>query len=190
MSVRRRGPYFKTYTGRTFWPMDPRPDEISILDIAHSLAHQCRFSGHTREFYSVAEHSVRVSQIVPSPYQLWALLHDAAEAYLLDWPRPLKQSGLMGWLYRRAERRLMRVIYQRFGLDATQPECVGLADQILLATEQRDLFGKLAQASNGAGVPLPEKITPLAPAEAKAAYLQRFQQLHPMSSEHLRRNQL
>jgi hypothetical protein len=156
--------------------MDPRPDEVSILDIAHSLSHQCRFSGHTREFYSVAEHSVRVSQIVPPQHGLWALLHDAAEAYLLDWPRPLKQSGLMGWLYRRAERQLMRVICQRFGLDA-QPECVGLADQILLATEQRDLFGKLPQASNGAGMPLPEKIAPLAPVEAKATFLQRFQEL-------------
>lgn len=177
MSARRRGPHFKTYTGRTFWPMDPRPEEVSILDIAHSLSHQCRFSGHTREFYSVAEHSVRVSQIVPVPHALWALLHDAAEAYLLDWPRPLKQSGLMGWLYRRAERRLMRVICQRFGLDAAQPECVGLADQILLATEQRDLFGKLPGASNGAGVPLPEKIAPLTPTESKAAFLQRFQEL-------------
>jgi hypothetical protein len=157
--------------------MDARPDEVSILDIAHSLSHQCRFSGHTREFYSVAEHSVRVSQIVPSPYQLWALLHDAAEAYLLDWPRPLKQSGLMGWLYRRAERQLMKVICQRFGLDPAQPQCVGLADQILLATEQRDLFGKMPRTSNGSGVPLPEKITPLCPAEAKAAFLRQFQNL-------------
>jgi 5'-deoxynucleotidase YfbR-like HD superfamily hydrolase len=140
MAAKRRGPHFLTYTGRTFWPMDPRPDEVSILDIAQALSHQCRFSGHTREFYSVAEHSVRVSQIVPAPHQLWALLHDAAEAYLLDWPRPLKQNGLMGWLYRRAERRLMRVICQRF-------------------------------------VPLPERIVPLTPAEAKTAFLERFQKL-------------
>jgi 5'-deoxynucleotidase YfbR-like HD superfamily hydrolase len=157
--------------------LDARPDEVSILDIAHSLSHQCRFSGHTHEFYSVAEHSVRVSQIVPAPHQLWALLHDAAEAYLLDWPRPLKQSGLMGWLYRRAERRLMRVICQRFGLDAAQPVCVGLADQTLLATEQRDLLGKMPRASNGTGLPLPEQIIPLSPAEAKMAFLQRFQEL-------------
>jgi hypothetical protein len=83
----------------------------------------------------------------------------------------------MGWLYRRAERRLMRVICQHFGLNAVQPDSLGLADLILLATEQRDLFGKLPGASNGAGVPLPERITPLAPAEAKAAFLQRFQNL-------------
>jgi hypothetical protein len=54
---------------------------------------------------------------------------------------------------------------------------MGLADQILLATEQRDLFGKLPSASNGAGVPLADKIIPLPPAEAKAAFLQRFQEL-------------
>ncbi len=161
--------------------MDPRSDEISILDIAHSLSHQCRFSGHTREFYSVAEHSVRVSQIVPAPHQLWALLHDAAEAYLLDWPRPLKQSGLMGWLYRRAERRLLRVICQRFGLDAAQPESICLADQILLATEQRDLFGKLPKSWSDGLAALPEKIVPMSPAKAKAEFLQRFQQLRPMS---------
>jgi hypothetical protein len=83
----------------------------------------------------------------------------------------------MGRLYRCAGRRLMRVICQHFDLDAAQPECVGLADQILLATEQRDLFGKLPGASSGAGVLLPERIAPLTPAEAKAAFLERFQNL-------------
>jgi hypothetical protein len=166
-----------TYTGRSFWPMDPRPEDVSILDIAHALSNQCRFSGHTHEFYSVAEHSVRVSLIVPEPHELWGLLHDAAEAYLIDWPRPLKQNGLMGWLYRRAERRLMRVICQRFELGIEQPGCVTLADQILLATEQRDLFDKQSSMPVSSDVLLPERIEPMNPAEAKAAFLERFQEL-------------
>lgn len=177
---RRKGPSFKTYTGRLFWPLDARPDEVSLLDIAHALSHQCRFSGHTREFYSVAEHSVRVSRIVPAPHQLWALLHDAAEAYLLDWPRPLKHSGVMGWLYRRAEQRLMNVICERFGLPTIQPECVEFADKILLATEQRDLLGKVPRPWNDGLAALPDKITPMSPAEAKAEYITRFQQLEAM----------
>src|ERR1017187_10636100 len=75
-----------TFSGIHFWPLLPNPADIRIEDIAHALSNQCRFAGHAREFYSVAEHSVRVSQLCPPEDALWGLLHDASEAYLTDVP--------------------------------------------------------------------------------------------------------
>jgi hypothetical protein len=79
--VARPTRYFRTFTGRRVHSLSPSSDEIDIDDIAHSLAYQCRFLGHTDGFYSVAQHSVLVSQMVPEQDALWGLLHDAAEAY-------------------------------------------------------------------------------------------------------------
>ena len=60
----RGGGWLQTWSGRMFWPLDPRDDEVDICDIAHALAHQCRFGGHCRRFYSVAEHCVLLSHAV------------------------------------------------------------------------------------------------------------------------------
>ena len=78
----RRGDWIQTYLGIQFWPLDPRPEEVMLFDIAHSLSNMCRFTGHCREFYSVAQHSVIVSQNVPREDAAWGLLHDASEAYM------------------------------------------------------------------------------------------------------------
>jgi len=104
-----------TFSGISFWPLLPNPDDIRIDDIAHALAHQCRFAGHTRLFYSVAEHSVRVSQLCRPEDALWGLLHDASEAYLSDVPAPLKELPEFE-PYRAAERNLQGAVAQRFGL--------------------------------------------------------------------------
>src|SRR5271165_7548492 len=87
----RKGDWIQTYTGRVMYPLDPRPEEINIIDIAHALSNLCRFTGHVRTFYSVAEHSVRVSQHCDPKDALWGLLHDASEAYLADMSRPMKR---------------------------------------------------------------------------------------------------
>lgn len=84
------GDWMQTFTGRKVWPLDLTPDQIDIRDIAHSLAYQCRFNGAVREFYSVAQHSVIASLISTPAYALGALLHDSAETYLIDIPRPVK----------------------------------------------------------------------------------------------------
>jgi hypothetical protein len=68
-----------TFSDVRFWPLLPNPDDIRIEDIAHALSNQCRFAGHAREFYSVAEHCVRVSQLCRPEEALWGLLHDASE---------------------------------------------------------------------------------------------------------------
>src|SRR5579859_2936777 len=86
----RKGNWMQTYTGRQAWPIDMRPEDIDINDIAHSLSMQCRYNGHCRRFYSVAEHSYWVSKYVEPENALWGLMHDASEAYVTDVPRPLK----------------------------------------------------------------------------------------------------
>ena len=111
----RKGDWMQTYTGRQFWPLDPRPEEVVIEDIARALSMQCRFAGHCAKFYSVADHSVRVSMLADenSTLALAGLLHDAAEAYVVDVPRPLKRF-LPG--YKEIEREVARAIEKRFGL--------------------------------------------------------------------------
>lgn len=144
----RIGDWVEVASGVQFYPLDPRPEDIHLSDIAHSLSLLCRFNGHCRAFYSVAEHSVRVARLVFSQpgctgeHVQWALLHDAAEAYLSDVPRPLKRAPELQ-AYRDAEAQLMRCICQRFGLRPDEPLRVRLADNILLATEARDLMPQL-----------------------------------------------
>ena len=128
-----------TYTGRAFDLAAPRADLISTVDIAHALSMTCRFGGHTRRHYSVAQHSLLVASIVPPEHQLVALLHDATEAYIGDMVRPLKMSGLMED-YCSIERRLWLAICDHFHLDPELPPCVKEADMIALATERRDLM--------------------------------------------------
>lgn len=134
--------WIQTYTGRRFWPLDPLPEDIVLEDIAHALSMKCRFTGHTQWFYSVAQHSVFVSMIVPQEHRAYALLHDAAEAYLPDVARPVKRQ-LAG--FAEIEERLMQCICERFRLPWPVPENADLAvknaDLVLLETERRDVMG-------------------------------------------------
>jgi hypothetical protein len=134
----RSARYFRTFTGRRVHSLSPSPDEIDIDDIAHSLSQQCRFLGHTDGFYSVAQHSVLVSELVPQVDALWGLLHDAAEAYLCDLPAPIKSEPEMH-VYRAAETRLLAAVASKFGLNPVIPYSVKQADRIVLATEFRDV---------------------------------------------------
>jgi hypothetical protein len=141
----RLGGWIQTFSGTQFWPTDPRAGEIHLVDIAHALSNQCRFSGHCKRFYSVAEHSVEVSVVAEhmSDGDLtaarWGLLHDAAEAYLVDLPRPIKYSDV-GLGYREAEACVALCVAERFGLPWPMPEAVHHADNVLLATERVQLM--------------------------------------------------
>lgn len=126
-----------TNSGKHFDFADPRPDQIDILDIAQGLANECRYAGQCRVFYSVAQHSYLASQIVNPRRALEALLHDAAEAYCKDIPRPLKY---MLPDYQAIEERVESAIRERFKLPAQMSPEVKRADLILLATERRDLM--------------------------------------------------
>lgn len=122
----------RTYTGIMFNVFEPKPELINIEDIAHALSNQCRFSGHTAEFYSVAQHSVTVSFMVEKRHALAALLHDAAEAYLVDMPTPIK---VVMPEYSKAEDKIMQVIAEKFGFQYPFHKAIKEADKAMLETE-------------------------------------------------------
>ena len=176
----RPGDWIQTFTGRCFWPLDPRPSEVFIEDIAHSLAMRCRFAGHTTRFYSVAEHSVLVSQNVLVEHALWGLLHDAAEAYSADVPRPLKRC-LPQWAP--MEKAIMRAVCDRFGLAHEEPEDIKRADFSILVDERIELLAACERPWGALPDPLGVEVKGLLPFEAKAAFMARFRELLPNWNE-------
>lgn len=173
-----------THSGRQFDLLHPTAAMISPNDIAHALANLCRFNGHTRNHYSVAQHSMLVSSLVPAQHQLVALLHDATEAYIGDMTRPLK--ALMPQ-YQAAEETIWQAICTRFNLDPILPDCVVRADMVALATERRDLMPQHpGEWECLKGIPaMPERITPLPAQEASMQFFSRLMDL--MQVDHRRR---
>lgn len=139
-----------TYTGKAFDLLNPKPKMVCIEDIAHSLAYQCRYTGHTREFYSVAQHCVLMATNSDLPGDSMAkLLHDADEAYIGDIARPWKNL-LLVWNYnlainspisvRKFEDKIQKVIGEALGVDLTHSAEVKESDLRMMATEIRDLM--------------------------------------------------
>ena len=170
----RKGDWLQTYTGRSFWPLDPRPDDIDIEDIAHSLALRCRYGGHETRFYSVAEHSVLVSLHVPRQFALWGLLHDAAEAYSVDVPRPLKRC-LPDW--KPMEARSMVAVWDRFGLPHDEPKSVSDIDLAMTVDERAVLMAPCTRDWGWLPAPVGADVRGLSPEQAKSLFLQRFAKL-------------
>lgn len=160
-----------TYTGRAVRPLSMTTDDLSLTDIAHALSNLCRFTGHTRKFYSVAEHCVRCYDVA-TEHKLWVLLHDASEAYVNDIARPLKHSDAYT-AYREAEDHIMMVVAQKFELPWPMPDSVKDIDRRLLVTEIRDLMWG-DKEFDGIIDPLPETIVPLAPEVAEQAFIYRL----------------
>jgi hypothetical protein len=166
-----RGDWIQTAMGRQFWPMDPRPDEIFIDDIAHALSLLCRFGGHCLRFYSVAEHSVLMSRQASPQYKLWALLHDATEAYLVDVPRPLKPF-LIG--YEQAEQNIMRAIEVRYHLHLGMPDEVKQLDRAILMDERLQNMAEAPIAWSTDCAPLGVELQFWSPEQARAEFLAAF----------------
>jgi len=169
-----RGDWMQTYTGRQFYPMAPHPDDVDIVDIAHALSMLCRYNGHVTRFYSVAEHCVLMSQAAEPEIALWALLHDATEAYVGDMVRPLK-VGMPD--YRAAEDRVEEAIVAHFGLPFHKPPAVKELDLRILWNEREALLAEPPRPWSMHGEKLDVTIHAWSPAEAEAAYLARFDQL-------------
>lgn len=173
--------WIQLHSGRKFVPAAPRAEDILIEDIAHSLSMQCRFSGHVKEFYSVAQHSVLVSYLC-GEHALWGLMHDASEAYLVDLPRPIKRMAGFEE-YRNVEAKVMEVICRKFNLDPVEPAIVKQADNIMLSTEARDLMSPLHPEWKQPIEPLPLFIKSWGPGEAKEIFLKRFYELKPEAKQ-------
>lgn len=133
----RKGDWLQTHSGIAYWPLDPRASEVAIVDIAHALGMVCRYAGHCNKFYSVAEHCVHVSRIVPPQDALAGLLHDAPEAYIHDITRPLKRH-LAG--YQGIEWMNWHAIAAAFRVDPVLPKSVHDADTSMLFVERRALL--------------------------------------------------
>lgn len=171
--------WIQTYTGRCFYSLDPRPEDVDILDIGHALSMQCRFSGHTVRHYSVAQHSYILSYHVPERDALWGLLHDASEAYLVDLPKPIKANSALGAYYKEIENKIMAAVCERFGLPLEEPASVKEADGRMLTTEKRDLMIRTVdwKAWEHLGEPFDHKISPLPQHIVEHDFLSRFLEL-------------
>ena len=145
-----RGRWMQTYLGIRFHPTDPVAEEVELIDVAHSLAQQCRFNGHTSQFWSVAQHSILCANLAAPEAKRFALFHDAAEAYVGDMIRPLKYNGEnMGKQFRDIEAMVMHAVNQAFGLvwtDDIHAE-VDRVDSLSIAIEATYLMNP------GTGVP-------------------------------------
>lgn len=170
--------WMQTFTGKAVFPNGHvTTDDIDIYDIAHSLGMQCRYNGHTKVFYSVAEHCIHMSYVVPAEDALWALLHDGTEAYVGDLIRPLKK--LMPD-YVTIEDRIMVAIVDKFELGTYEmPASVREADNRIIENERLALMSSppMEWTCTKDG-PLPNvAIQAWTPDEAEFRYFNRFQEL-------------
>lgn len=179
-----RPAWMPTYSGGKFY-FDEflTASKLDIEDIAHALAFQCRYNGHTRKFYSVAEHSVRVAQVMDwlSPQEdldLWCmagLMHDAAEAYIGDIISPVKTR----YFDKKIEDQVEHLVAEQFKIPIhmLQSDLVKRADLSLLATELRDLFLEPHTMPTLPFQPLRGKIEPWQPELAEQNFLELYFQL-------------
>ncbi len=164
-------PCIEVFSGEKFHLLSPWDSVVDVVDIAHSLSQLCRFAGHTSQFYSVAEHSVRVSDIVPQEQKMAALFHDAAEAYIGDISRPLKLVLAGSWLGI-IEDRIRAEICVQLHIFPMADTRVKWADNVLLYTEGRDLMNNSSQWHFPAGIqPLKDRIIPWTADEAMIRFL-------------------
>lgn len=171
-------------SGKKVYPLDLHPDDIDIKDIATALGNQCRFAGHVRHHYSVAQHSVVVADHLPPPLRFAGLLHDSPETYLVDVPRPVKHLPAFE-AYRDAERRVWKVISKKYGLPIDLPPEVHAMDDRALVTEAHQLKAPLhadwrvVDAEGKDVEPLLFSLPRITPEVAAFEFLERFHRYRP-----------
>lgn len=163
--------------------LSPDPDLVDIRDIAHALSNLCRFTGHARKFYSVAQHSVIVSELASPEDAAWGLLHDSAEAYVGDLSAPVKGLHALSG-YKDLEISIILTIAKHFKLhvgnvlEVIVPETIKLIDKELLMREAELFFGPPPEPWIYADLtPSPVDIVPLLPEQAEELFLARYEQI-------------
>lgn len=170
-----------------FWPLEPRLEEVYLEDLAYGLANECRFGNQLKEFYSVAEHSVLLSYMVPKPLAKWALIHDTPEAYMSDIPKPIKTLPEFEE-YRVKETLLMGVLSEFFDMEVRdEPAELKPYDRRIAYLENIVYKGNAAVAKIRAGNVAEEEIEyavehldmikKWTPAEAHDAWISRYEEL-------------
>ncbi|WP_090739407.1 hypothetical protein [Paenibacillus sp. Mc5Re-14] len=141
----RVGDYIQVNSGRRFYVLDPRAEDITMIDIAHALSNLCRFTGHGDRFYCVGEHSIQCARVArklgySTLIQLYCLLHDGSEAVVNDLARPVKQNIPQ---YKEVEDRIMAVVWGVAGLPSPTEDdykIVKTIDNTLLVNEMEQLM--------------------------------------------------
>lgn len=167
----------QTNTGAYFDVLAPYKHNFDIEEIAHALSNLCRFTGHVREFYSVAQHSYYVSVVAGPKHALAGLLHDATEAYVGDVASPLKRLLPE---YKKIEERIWLNIALQYGISSDLPKEVHDADLRMLVTEKNMLMPRLQKDPQhwpDVRPVLMPIIQPLPPKQAKALFLRRYADL-------------
>lgn len=181
----RKGGSIQTFSGEIFYPLDPKIDEIHLVDIAHGLSNKARFTGQTKKFFSTAQHSYNVSDYLrvlgyDVMVQFIGLHHDDTDAYLPDVATPLKILPEFAW-FRDLEHYMQDLCFAKFGCVVKDYKPVKEVDIIMLLTEKRDLMPKRNSNWNHKytqkPVPKPYKIIPWPPEEAEEKYLQKNKEL-------------
>ena len=172
--------WIETYTGKKVTPLNMKEEDLNIEDIAHSLALQCRFTGHCRQFYSIAEHSVRVAGVV-TKLMLEERIKNAtdplsisvpSDVFVKDTARPIKDTKRI-----ELENTIQGTITQRFLLSGADAALIKKADNIMLATEACCLM-RSVEGWNFPEPPLDESsFTPSAPNKAEQLFLARYKEL-------------
>lgn len=152
----------------------PDATGMPITDIALCLSSQPRWGGAARPWYSVAEHSVMTSRLVPAELAYAALMHDSEE-FLGDWPSPVKVMLNRDYVKARIEP-VKNALRARFGFQDDVP-AIKHADLICMATELRDLLPHAWIEWGHLPPPHHEKITPVGPEQAYDMFLERFDEL-------------
>jgi 5'-deoxynucleotidase YfbR-like HD superfamily hydrolase len=167
--------WIETYSGKRFNLLNPDSEMVDITDIAHALSNTCRFGGHSREFYSVAQHCVLCSKVAPEAISLQALLHDAPEAYINDIPTPVK--GLLPQ-YKQLEDKIWKIIANKYKVSEIMDPLIKEIDRRMLVTEARDLMhcnNEWVDEMEMDRYPIPLQVW--TPKEAKEEFLKRFRRL-------------
>lgn len=179
MSAVMMGDGIRLLSGAMFDYNNPRATEVQIEDIAGALSKVCRFAGHIPQFYSVAQHAVNASRIVPPEHAFDALMHDTAEAFTNDLPTPLKFAIPV---FRELEVRIESAMGQRFGFAYPLPEPVRLADLQMLSIEKVRLKLDHSHWDCLTGIETAHiehlvDLSPMTPCRAERLFLDRFAEL-------------